>query len=189
MARTRRIFATGIRNCVGLAIQPQTGVPWCSTNERDGLGDNLVPDYVTRVRENAFYGWPWFYIGSNEDPHHVGRRPDLKDKVTVPDVLLQAHSASLGLTFYEGQNFPAEYRGDAFAAEHGSWNRSKRTGYKVVRIRLKDGVPTGEYEDFVTGFVLNDTEVWGRPVGVTVARDGALLISEDGNGTIWRISR
>lgn len=184
-----KIFATGIRNCVGLAIQPQTGLPWCSTNERDELGDNLVPDYVTRVRENAFYGWPWFYIGSNEDPHHVGRRPDLKDKVTVPDVLLQAHSASLGLTFYEGQNFPAEYRGDAFAAEHGSWNRSKRTGYKVVRIRLKEGVPTGEYEDFVTGFVVNDTEVWGRPVGVTVARDGALLISEDGNGTIWRISR
>jgi glucose/arabinose dehydrogenase len=187
--KNQKIFATGIRNCVGLAIQPQTGVPWCSTNERDGLGDDLVPDYVTRVRENAFYGWPWFYIGSNEDPHHVGRRPDLKGKVTVPDVLLQAHSASLGLTFYDGQNFPTEYRGDAFAAEHGSWNRSKRTGYKVVRIRLKDGVPTGEYEDFVTGFVVNDTEVWGRPVGVTVARDGALLVSEDGNGTIWRISR
>jgi glucose/arabinose dehydrogenase len=187
--KNRKIFATGIRNCVGLAIQPQSGVPWCSTNERDALGDNLVPDYVTRVRENAFYGWPWFYIGGNEDPRHVGRRPDLKDKVTVPDVLLQAHSASLGLTFYDGQNFPAEYRGDAFAAEHGSWNRSKRTGYKVVRIRLKDGVPTGEYEDFVTGFVANDSEVWGRPVGVAVARDGALLVSEDGNGTIWRISR
>jgi glucose/arabinose dehydrogenase len=187
--KNRKIFATGIRNCVGLAIEPQNGAPWCSTNERDGLGDNLVPDYVTRVRENAFYGWPWFYIGGNEDPRHVGRRPDLKDKVTAPDVLLQAHSASLGLTFYDGQNFPAEYRGDAFAAEHGSWNRSKRTGYKVDRIRLKDGVPTGEYEDFVTGFVANDSEVWGRPVGVTVARDGALLVSEDGNGTIWRISR
>jgi glucose/arabinose dehydrogenase len=184
----RKVFATGIRNCVGLAIQPNSGTPWCSTNERDGLGDNLVPDYVTRVRENAFYGWPWFYIGSNEDPRHVGERPDLKDKVTIPDVLLQAHSASLGLTFYDGSSFPAEYRGDAFAAEHGSWNRSKRTGYKVVRIRLKDGVPTGEYEDFVTGFVVNDSEVWGRPVGVTVARDGALLVSEDGNGTIWRVS-
>ena len=186
--QNRKVFATGIRNCVGLAIQPSNGTPWCSTNERDGLGDNLAPDYVTRVRENAFYGWPWFYIGSNEDPRHVGERPDLKDKITIPDVLLQAHSASLGLTFYDGSSFPSEYRGDAFAAEHGSWNRSKRTGYKVVRIRLKDGAPTGEYEDFVTGFVVNDSEVWGRPVGVTVARDGALLISEDGNGTIWRVS-
>jgi glucose/arabinose dehydrogenase len=185
----RRIFATGIRNCVGLAIQPQTGTPWCSTNERDGLGDNLVPDYVTRVRENAFYGWPWFYIGANQDPQHPGARPDLKDRITVPDVLLQAHSASMALAFYEASAFPADYRGDAFAAEHGSWNRSRRTGYKVIRIRMKDGVPTGEYEDFVTGFVINDTEVWGRPVGVTVARDGALLVSEDGNGTIWRISR
>jgi glucose/arabinose dehydrogenase len=186
--KNRRIFATGIRNCVGLAIQPQSGAPWCSTNERDGFGDNLVPDYVTRITENAFYGWPWFYIGGNEDPRHAGARPDLKDKVTVPDVLLQAHSASMGLTFYDGNNFPAEYRGDAFAAEHGSWNRSRRTGYKVVRIRLKDGVPTGEYEDFLTGFVLNDSNVWGRPVGVAVARDGALLVSEDGNGIIWRIS-
>jgi glucose/arabinose dehydrogenase len=187
--KNKRVFATGIRNCVGLAIQPQTGTPWCSTNERDGLGDNLVPDYVTRVRENAFYGWPWFYIGANEDPRHVEARPDLKDKITVPDVLLQAHSASLGLAFYDGQNFPADYRGDIFAAQHGSWNRSKRTGYKVIRIRLKDGVPTGEYEDFATGFVINDSEVWGRPVGVAVARDGALLVSEDSNGTIWRISR
>jgi glucose/arabinose dehydrogenase len=184
----QKIFAAGIRNCVGLAVQPQSGAPWCSTNERDGLGDNLVPDYVSRISENAFYGWPWFYIGGNEDPRHKGERPDLKDKVTIPDVLLQAHSASLGLTFYAGGNFPAEYRGDGFAAEHGSWNRSKRTGYKVIRIRLKDGVPTGEYQDFVTGFVVNDSEVWGRPVGVAVAHDGALLVSEDGNGTIWRIS-
>jgi hypothetical protein len=186
--KNQKTFATGIRNCVGLAIQPQNGAVWCSTNERDGLGDDLVPDYVTRVRENAFYGWPWFYIGSHQDPRHLDARPDLKDKVTTPDVLLQAHSASLGMTFYDGNNFPAEYRGDAFAAEHGSWNRSSRTGYKVVRIRLKDGVPTGEYEDFVTGFVINDNQVWGRPVGVAVARDGALLVSEDGNGTIWRIT-
>jgi hypothetical protein len=186
--KNERLFATGIRNCVGLAIQPTTGTPWCSTNERDGLGDDLVPDYVTRVRENAFYGWPWFYLGGHEDPRHAGERPDLKDKITVPDVLLQAHSASLEVTFYQGSNFPVEYRGDAFAAEHGSWNRSKRTGYKVVRIRLKDGVPTGEYEDFVTGFVIDDNEVWGRPVGVAVAHDGALLVSEDGNGTIWRVS-
>ena len=187
--KNQKLFATGIRNCVGLAIQPGSGTPWCSTNERDGRGDNLVPDYVTRVREGAFYGWPWYYIGANEDPAHVGERPDLKDKVTIPDVLLQPHSASLGLTFYTGSNFPPDYRGDAFAAEHGSWNRSKRTGYKVIRIRMKDGVPTGEYEDFVTGFVVADNEVWGRPVGVTVTRDGALLVSEDGNGTIWRISR
>src|SRR5437667_899180 len=187
--KNRKLFATGIRNCVGLAVQPQSGTPWCSTNERDGFGDDLVPDYVTSVRENAFYGWPWFYIGGHEDPKHAGERPDLKDKVTTPDVLLQAHSASLGLTFYQGSNFPTDYRGDAFAAEHGSWNRSKRTGYKVVRIRLKEGKPTGAYEDFVTGFVVNDREVWGRPVGVAGAHDGALLISEDGNGTIWRVSR
>jgi glucose/arabinose dehydrogenase len=186
--KNRKLYATGIRNCVGLAIQPQSGLPWCSTNERDGLGDDLVPDYVTSVREGAFYGWPWFYIGANEDPRHAGARPDLKDKVTIPDVLLQPHSASLGMTFYEGNQFPPEYRGDAFAAEHGSWNRSKRTGYKVIRIRMKDGKPTGEYEDFVTGFVVNDKDVWGRPVGVAVAKDGALLISEDGNGTIWRVT-
>ncbi len=183
-----KIFATGIRNCVGLAIHPATGDAYCSTNERDGVGDNLVPDYVTRVREGAFYGWPWFYIGNHEDPNHAGERQDLKDKISVPDVLIQAHSASLGLTFYNGGAFPAEYRGDGFAAEHGSWNRARRTGYKVIRIRMKDGAPTGEYEDFMTGFVINDSEVWGRPVGVTVTRDGALLVSEDGNGTIWRIT-
>ncbi len=182
------VFATGIRNCVGLAVHPKSGDAYCSTNERDGLGDNLVPDYVTRVREGAFYGWPWYYIGDNEDPHHLGQRPDLKGKVTVPDVLLQPHSASLGLVFYEGNAFPGEYSGDAFVAEHGSWNRSKRTGYKIIRVRLQDGVPTGEYQDFVTGFVVSDSEVWGRPVGVAVAHDGALLISEDGNGTIWRIT-
>jgi glucose/arabinose dehydrogenase len=182
------IFATGIRNCVGLAVHPTTGDAYCSTNERDGFGDDLVPDYVTRVREGAFYGWPWFYIGNHEDPNHAGERPDLKDKVTVPDVLIQPHSASLGLTFYDGNAFPAEYRGDGFAAEHGSWNRAKRAGYKVIRIRMKDGVPTGEYEDFMMGFVVNDSDVWGRPVGVTVTRDGALLVSEDGNGTIWRIT-
>jgi glucose/arabinose dehydrogenase len=182
------IFATGIRNCVGLAVHPTSGDLYCSTNERDGLGDDLVPDYITRVREGAFYGWPWFYIGDNEDPRHVGKRADLKRKITTPDVLIQAHSASLGLTFYDGKMFPPEYRGDGFAAEHGSWNRSKRTGYKVIRIRLKDDSPTGEYQDFLTGFVANDSDVWGRPVGVAVARDGALLVSEDANGTIWRIT-
>jgi hypothetical protein len=182
------VFATGIRNCVGLAVHPTTGDVYCSTNERDGLGDNLVPDYVTRVREGAFYGWPWFYIGDNRDPRHANERADLKGKITIPDVLLQPHSASLGLTFYNGKQFPAEYSGDGFAAEHGSWNRSRRTGYKIIRIRMKDGVPSGEYQDFVTGFVIDDANVWGRPVGVAVAHDGSLLVSEDGNGTIWRIS-
>jgi glucose/arabinose dehydrogenase len=184
----RRIFATGIRNCVGLAVHPATGDLWCSTNERDGLGDDLVPDYVTRVREGAFYGWPWYYLGANPDPRRAGERPDLKDKVTIPDVLLQAHSASLGLAFYDAGQFPAEYRGDGFAAEHGSWNRARRTGYKVVRVKLKDGVPTGDYQDFLTGFVVSDSSVWGRPVGLAVARDGALLVAEDGNGTIWRVA-
>lgn len=186
--KNQRVFATGIRNCVGLAVHPQTGDVYCSTNERDGVGDNLVPDYVTRVRDGAFYGWPWFYIGSNENPRHATARSDLKGKVSVPDVLIQSHSASMGLAFYNGNAFPTEYRGDGFAAQHGSWNRSRRTGYKIIRVRLRDGVPTGEYEDFVTGFVLSDSEVWGRPVGVAVAHDGALLVSEDGNGTIWRIA-
>jgi glucose/arabinose dehydrogenase len=183
-----RVFATGIRNCVGMAVAPSTGTVWCSTNERDGLGDNVPPDYITRVRDGAFYGWPWFYIGANEDPHHKGERPDLKNKITIPDVLIAAHSASLGMTFYDGTQFPAEYRGNIFAAEHGSWNRSKRTGYKIIRVIVKNGAPTGEYDDFATGFVISDSAVWGRPVGVAVDRDGALLISEDASGTIWRIS-
>jgi glucose/arabinose dehydrogenase len=186
--KNRRVFATGIRNCVGMAVEASSGTVWCSTNERDGLGDNVPPDYITRVRQGAYYGWPWYYIGANEDPRHRGERADLKDKITVPDVLLQAHSASLGMTFYNATQFPAEYRGNIFAAEHGSWNRAKRTGYKIIRVIVKDGVPTGEYEDFATGFVVNDAEVWGRPVGVAVANDGALLVSEDGSGTIWRIT-
>ncbi len=186
--KDRKLFATGIRNCVGLAMQPANGNLWCSTNERDELGDNLVPDYITRVREGAFYGWPWYYIGDHEDPRLKGQRPDLKGRVTVPDVLLQPHSASLQMTFYDKDAFPPSYRGSLFAAEHGSWNRRRRTGYKVIRVIMKDGLPTGEYEDFMTGFVLNERDVWARPVGVTVAKDGALLVSEDGNGTIWRIT-
>ena len=184
----RRIFATGIRNCVGMAVHPETGDVWCSTNERDGLGDDLVPDYLTRVKEGGFYGWPWFYIGANPEPRHKGAQPGLASRVTVPDVLIQPHSASLGMTFYTGSQFPQDVRGDAFAAEHGSWNRAKRTGYKVIRAKLKNGVPTGEYQDFLTGFVIDDKRVWGRPVGVTVAADGALLVSEDGNGTVWRVT-
>lgn len=188
--KNRRVFATGIRNCSGMTLQPVTNALWCVTNERDGLGDNLVPDYATSVKEGAFYGWPWYYIGSNEDPRDPlkGQRPDLKDKVTVPDVLFQAHSAPLNIAFYEGDNFPAEYKGDAFVALHGSWNRGNRTGYKVVRVVFKDGKPTGEYQDFMTGFVVSADEVWGRPVGVTIAQDGSLFVTEDGSGTIWRVS-
>jgi glucose/arabinose dehydrogenase len=183
-----RVYGWGIRNAVGLAIQPQTGQLWCSVNERDGLGDHLVPDYITHVKEGGFYGWPWYYIGDHQDPRHKNKRPDLKDKVLVPDVLLQSHSASLCMTFYTGKQFPAEYRLDAFAAEHGSWNRARRTGYKVVRVPFKDGKATGEYEDFLVGFVTPEGNVWGRPVGVAVANDGALLVTDDGSGIIWRVA-
>lgn len=187
-----RPYATGIRNGVGLAVNPTTGEVWVSTNERDDLGDNLVPDYVTHVKEGGYYGWPWYYMGNIEDPRHAGERPDLAGKAIVPDVLEQAHSASLQVTFYNASKgvaaFPAEYRGDAFVALHGSWNRATRTGYKIARIRLKNGIATGEYEDFMTGFVVNDQGVWGRPVGVAVAHDGALLVTEDGHGTVWRIA-
>ena len=183
-----RVYASGIRNAVGIAVHPKTGELWASVNERDGLGDDLVPDYVTRVREGGFYGWPWYYLGTTQDPRHRGAHPELRGKTLVPDVLIQSHSASLQMTFYTGAQFPAEYSGEAFAAEHGSWNRAKRTGYKVIRVPLKDGVPTGEYEDFLTGFVTADGNVWGRPVGVTVARDGSLLVSDDGGNRIWRIS-
>jgi glucose/arabinose dehydrogenase len=185
-------FATGIRNGVGLAVNPDTGDLWVSTNERDELGDDLVPDYITRVKEGGFYGWPWYYMGNHEDPRHAGERPDLAGVAIVPDVPVQAHSASLEMTFYTAASgvaaFPAEYRGDAFACFHGSWNRNSRTGYKVVRVRVKDGVPTGEYDDFLVGFVVDNRSVWGRPVGVTTAHDGALLVSDDGGGVIWRIS-
>ena len=182
-------YARGLRNCSGLALQPATGLPVCVVNERDGLGDNLVPDYLTRVRQNTFYGWPWFYLGAHEDPRFAGARRDLVGHVVVPDVLIQPHSAPLGVMFHDGVMFGANYRGDAFVTLHGSWNRSMRTGYKVIRVRFDQGNPTGVYEDFLTGFVRDDDTVWGRPVGVTEARDGALLVSEDGNGTIWRIAR
>lgn len=187
-----KIFATGIRNPVGLGIEPITGDLWTSTNERDGLGDDLVPDYVTRVKEGGYYGWPWYYMGKNEDPRLKDARPDLAGKAIVPDVLLQAHSAALGIAFYTATAgpavFPESYRGDLFVALHGSWNRNSRTGYKVIRVKLENGKPTGSYEDFLTGFVADARGVWGRPVGVAVAHDGALLVTEDGNGTIWRVS-
>jgi len=183
-----KIFASGIRNCVGEAINPTTGQLWCSTNERDNLGNNLVPDYITSVKEDGFYGWPWYYIGGHQDPRHAGKHPELKDKVLVPDVLLQPHNASLELTFYTGGQFPASYKGDGFAAEHGSWNKSKRAGYEVIRIPMKDGHATGEYEDFLTGFVTADGQVWGRPVGVTVAKDGSLFVSDDGSKSVWHVT-
>jgi len=186
--KNERIFASGIRNAVGLAVHPATGDIWASVNERDDLGDDLPPDYITRVAAGGFYGWPWFYIGANQDPRHKGAHPELRDKVLTPDVLLQAHSASLCITFYDGAQFPAEYRGNAFAAEHGSWNRAKRTGYKVIRVPAPDGKPTGEYDDFLTGFVTAGGKVWGRPVGVAVAPDGSLLVSDDGSHSIWRVS-
>jgi len=183
----RRTYAYGIRNAVGIAIHPQTRELWASVNERDGLGDDLVPDYITRVKEGGFYGWPWYYIGPNQDPRHPGKFPELRDKVIVPDVLLQSHYASLQITFYTGKMFPKEYRNEAFAAEHGSWNRAKRTGYKVIRVPQRNGVPSGEFEDFMTGFVTPAGDVWGRPVGVEVAKDGSLLVSDDGSNTIWRV--
>ncbi|SFP15597.1 Glucose/arabinose dehydrogenase, beta-propeller fold [Mesorhizobium sp. NFR06] len=184
----RRIVATGLRNCSGMTVQPATGALWCVVNERDELGDDVPFEYATAVKEGAFYGWPWYYIGDHEDPRFKGARPDLAGKVAMPDVLMQAHSAPLNIAFYDGGNFPAEYKGDAFVTLHGSWNRDMRTGYKVVRLKFKDGKPTGEYEDFATGFVIADDAVWGRPVGVAVAKDGALILTEDGNGTIWRIT-
>jgi glucose/arabinose dehydrogenase len=186
-----KIFATGIRNCVALAMQ-STGDLWCTTNERDALGDNLVPDYSTRVKEGAFYGWPWYYLGDHEDPRHAGERPDLKGKITLPDVPYQAHSAAVGFTFYTARSgrsaFPAEYVGDGFAVFHGSWNRSSRTGHKVVRVPIKNGAPTGEYVDFLVGFITPDGKPWARPSEIVEANDGSLLLSDDDANLIYRIS-
>jgi glucose/arabinose dehydrogenase len=186
----QKVYAWGIRNAVGIAFRPGSDELWMSTNERDELGDDLVPDYISSVRPGGFYGWPWFYLGNHVDPRHKGKHADLANKVIAPDVLVQSHSATLNLCFYTGGQFPAEYRGDIFAAFHGSWNRTRRTGYKIVRVPFdhSTGKARGEYEDFVTGFVTPEGNVWGRPVGITVAKDGSLLFSEDGNGTIWRVS-
>jgi len=182
-----RIFASGIRNPAGIAIEPKSGELWASVNERDGLGDDLPPDYITRVQENGFYGWPWYYIGAHQDPSHAGKHPELAAKVIVPDVLLQSHSASLCMIFYTARQFPARYRGRVFAAEHGSWNRARRTGYKIISVPVENGRPTGEYEDFLTGFVTEGGDVWGRPVGVTVDLEGSLIITDDGGNRVWRV--
>jgi glucose/arabinose dehydrogenase/cytochrome c2 len=187
-----KIYATGLRNCVGLAVQPASGALWCTTNERDALGDDLVPDYSTRVQRGGYYGWPWYYLGSNEDPRLKGDRPDLRGKALMPDVLYQAHSASLTMTFYTASTgksaFPASYVGDALVAFHGSWNRSLRTGYKLVRMHLKNDQPVGDYEDFLTGFIVDNGNVWGRPVATIELKDGSLLLSDDGANVVYRIS-
>lgn len=187
---SKRIIATGTRNPIGLAFRPGSSVLWAAVQERDRLGDDLVPDYVTEVKDGGFYGWPYAYMGPNEDPRRKGEQPELVKKTLVPDVLIQAHSAVLGLVFYTGPMFPQEYRGDAFVALHGSWNRSRRTGYKIIRIRFKDGRPVGGYDDFLTGWMLGEdrADVWGRPVGLLVLPDGSMLITDDGANKIWRVS-
>jgi glucose/arabinose dehydrogenase len=183
-----KVYAYGIRNCVGEAIQPGTGDLWCSVNERDALGNNLVPDYITHVEEGGFYGWPWFYMGGHQDPRLMGKHPELQSKVITPDVLVNPHMASLEIQFYEGSQFPAQFHGWIFAAEHGSWNREPRGGYEVIAVPVVNKKATGEYEDFLTGFVLPDGKVWGRPVGIVVAKDGSLLVSDDGSNSIWRVT-
>jgi glucose/arabinose dehydrogenase len=184
-------FASGMRNPTTLAFHPTTGELYAGVQERDGLGDNLPPDYLTRVERGAFYGWPYAYVGPNPQPGFAHRAPEKVKATVVPDVLFQPHSSVLDVVFYDGVQFPAEYRGDAFVALKGSWNRSEPTGYKVVRVRFKDGRPEGSYENFVTGFWVSGqhrAEVWGRPAALAVMKDGSLLIADDTGGTIWRVS-
>ena len=184
-----KVYASGLRNCVGEAINPITGLLWCSTNERDNLGNHLVPDYVTSVPEDGFFGWPWFYMGGHQDPRLAGKHPELKSKVLTPDVLVQPHMASLEMTFYPPTgSFPTQYDGDAFAAEHGSWNRQSRAGYEVIRIPMHNGKADGSYEDFLTGFVTPEGKVWGRPVGVTIAKDGSMFVTDDGSRSVWHVT-
>ena len=185
-----RIFASGLRNPIGLSFRPGTNALWAAVQERDRLGDDLPPDYVTEIRDGGFYGWPYAYAGPVGDPRHAGARPDLVKQTIVPDVLIQAHSAILGLVFYTGTMFPEEYRGDAFVAMHGSWNRTRRTGYKIARVPFREGKPEGGYDDFVTGWALDEErrQVWGRPVGLLLLTDGSLLVTDDGANKIWRIS-
>jgi glucose/arabinose dehydrogenase len=185
-----RVFASGLRNPVALTLQPGTDTMWVSVNERDTLGDDLVPDYITSIKDGGFYGWPYCYIGSNYDPEHKGKRPDLVQRAIVPDVLLPAHAAAVGLTFYTGTQFPQRYRNGAFVGLHGSWNRSKLAGYRIAFVPFQNGKPSGPVEDFVTGWIINDGNpgsAWGRPVSPFVAKDGSLLISDDGANKIWRV--
>lgn len=211
-----KVYASGIRNCVGEAINPVTGSLWCSTNERDNLGNHLVPDYVTSVKEDGFYGWPWYYMGGHPDPRlaqpcsdgtgvnqqapatsptgQACKHVDESAKVITPDVLVQPHMASLEMVFYpdgvQGSSgaFPGEYQGNAFVAEHGSWNRAARAGYEVIRVPFHNGKAEGTYEDFLTGFLTPDGQVWGRPVGVTIAKDGSLFVTDDGSRSVWHVS-
>ena len=186
----KRVFASGLRNPVGMAWEPVTGALWTAVNERDGLGDDLVPDYITDVRQGAFYGWPYSYIGAHEDPRRRGERSDLVKRAIVPSLLIQSHSAPLGIAFYQGNMFPSEYRGSAFVALHGSWNRERRTGYKIIRVPFRNGRPAAGYDDFVVGWMTDETSrtVWGRPVDLLVLGDGSLLISDDGAGKVWRVT-
>ena len=189
----RQPYAQGLRNCVGMAIEPKTGVLLCTNNERDYLGDDLPPDFFTRVPKGSFFGWPWRYIGDHEDPRHAGERPDLAGRVRLPDTLIQPHSAPLGVALYHApagaaHAFGPAYEGDAFIALHSSGNRTLRTGSKLIRVHMKDGVPSDGYEDFMTGLVVDNNAVWGKPVGVAVAADGALLVSDDVADVIWRIA-
>jgi glucose/arabinose dehydrogenase len=185
-----RLFASGLRNPIGMAWEPATGALWTCVNERDGLGDDLVPDYATDLRDGAFYGWPYAYLGPHEEPRRKGERPDLVRRTIPPAVLIQAHSAPIGMAFYTGTMFPPQYRGAAFVALHGSWNRSARTGYKVISIPMKNGRPSGGYDDFVTGWSPDEESrrVWGRPACLLVLGDGSLLITDDGNGRIYRVT-
>lgn len=185
-----RTFASGLRNPVGLALNPTTGALWTSVNERDGLGDDLAPDFITEVTDGGFYGFPYVYAGKHEDPRHRGERPDLVARSLVPSVLIQAHSAPLGMVFYDGAMFPSSYRGSAFVALHGSWNRSRRTGYEVIRVDFRGGKAVGGYDDFVAGWMPDESSghVWGRPVALLVLRDGSLLIADDGANVIWRVT-
>jgi glucose/arabinose dehydrogenase len=182
-----RVYASGLRNPAGIAFQPGTGTLYAAVNERDNLGDNLVPDYLTSVREGGFYGWPWAYFGKHEDPRLKEKRPDMVAKTITPDVSLGSHTASLGLTFYDGKTFPAKYEGGAFIGQHGSWNSSVLAGYKVVFVPFTNGKPSGAVEDFLTGFVADAAKgkVYGRPVGVTVNKDGSLLVADDTSNKIW----
>jgi glucose/arabinose dehydrogenase len=188
---TLATFASGLRNPVGIAFYPGTNDLYVTVNERDGLGDNLPPDYLTQIRRGDFFGWPYAYTGQHADPTYGSKRPDLVRKAKTPDVLFQAHSAPLGLVFYEGSQFPAEYKGDAFVALHGSWNSAHPTGYKVVRVHFSNGKPENAYTNFVTGWWDGSTSparVWGRPVGLVVAKDGSLLVADDKGNTVWRVA-
>ncbi|MCC6164357.1 MAG: PQQ-dependent sugar dehydrogenase [Acidobacteria bacterium] len=186
----REVVSTGVRNAVGIAVHPTTREVWMTVQERDGLGDDLVHDYAAKAVPGRFYGWPWAYLGAHEDPRHAGARPDLVKKTQVPELLFEPHASAMTMVFYGGKAFPAHYRTGAFAALRGSSGRAPRTGYKIVYLPFVKGQSTGAYEDFVTGWMLdeNKPEVWGRPVGLTETTDGSLLVVEDGNGTIWKIT-